>query len=114
MCDSTIASEESKPEVSIYRERVEFIGKNIDRNVSILLWNITFEDAGEWICFGRNPKEKGRNHTTIFTLIVVDECEWSKLVMWVIYVKEGYGLFSFHHMNGFEGEIVFLLICIYI
>ncbi|KAJ4930423.1 hypothetical protein JOQ06_019425 [Pogonophryne albipinna] len=73
VCDSYIVSEESKPEVSIYRERVEFIGKNIDRNVSILLWNITFEDAGEWTCFGRNPKEKGRNHSTIFTLIVVDE-----------------------------------------
>ncbi|KAI9527384.1 hypothetical protein NQZ68_030836 [Dissostichus eleginoides] len=73
VCDSHIESEESKPQVNIYRERVEFIGKNIDRNVSILLWNITFEDAGEWTCFGRNPKEKGRNHSTIFTLIVVDE-----------------------------------------
>ncbi|KAF3841212.1 hypothetical protein F7725_007074 [Dissostichus mawsoni] len=81
VCDSYIVSEESKPQVNIYRERVEFIGKNIDRNVSILLWNITFDDAGEWTCFGRNPKEKGRNHSTIFTLIVVDECEWSKLVM---------------------------------
>ncbi|TDH04777.1 hypothetical protein EPR50_G00136300 [Perca flavescens] len=73
VCDSVIASETAVPHVNIYRERVEFVGKNQNNNVSILLWNITFEDGGQYTCFGRNPKEKGRNHSTIFTLIVVDE-----------------------------------------
>lgn len=78
VCDSTIVSESDVPHVTIYRERVEFIGKNRANNISILLWNITFEDGGEYTCFGRNPKEKGKNHSAIFHLIVVDECEWSK------------------------------------
>ncbi|KAK5868330.1 hypothetical protein PBY51_009357 [Eleginops maclovinus] len=37
------------------------------------LWNITFEDEGEYICFARNPKEKNRNHSAIYTLYVVDQ-----------------------------------------
>ncbi|XP_042355854.1 sodium channel, voltage-gated, type IV, beta b [Plectropomus leopardus] len=73
VCDSVIASEDAEPHVNIYRERVEFVGKNHDKNVSILLWNITFEDGGQYTCFGRNRKEKGRNHSAIFNLIVVDK-----------------------------------------
>lgn len=76
-----IASEGVEPEVSIYRERVEFVGKNRNNNISILLWNITFEDGGQYTCFGRNPKEKDKNHSATFTLIVVDECEWSKSML---------------------------------
>lgn len=78
--------------MTIYRERVEFVGKNHLNNISILLWNITFEDGGQYTCFGRNPKEKGKNHSAIFNLIVVDECEWSKSV------REGPDLFSFHYI----------------
>ncbi|XP_071391019.1 sodium channel, voltage-gated, type IV, beta b, partial [Centroberyx affinis] len=73
VCESVIPSEGVVPDVSIYRERVEFVGKNRENNISILLWNITFEDQGQYTCFGRNPKEKGKNHSAIFTLIVVDE-----------------------------------------
>ncbi|KAG7314427.1 hypothetical protein KOW79_021730 [Hemibagrus wyckioides] len=57
----------------IYRERVEFMGSTKTNNVSIMIWNVTFEDAGQYTCFGKNPKEKGKNHSAIFTLYVVDE-----------------------------------------
>ncbi|TKS81198.1 Sodium channel subunit beta-4 [Collichthys lucidus] len=62
-----------EPKVSVYHERVEFVGTSKKNNISILLWNITFEDEGQYICFARNPKEKNRNHSAIYTLIVVDQ-----------------------------------------
>ncbi|XP_028322476.1 sodium channel, voltage-gated, type IV, beta b [Gouania willdenowi] len=73
VCESTIPSEEVEPDVTIFEDRVTFIGKNHHNNVSILLWNITFEDAGFYTCFGVNPKEKGRNHSAKFHLMVVEE-----------------------------------------
>ncbi|CAN9501719.1 unnamed protein product [Ophioblennius macclurei] len=73
VCQSTIPSEDAVPDVEIFRERVEFVGKNRNHNVSILLWNITFEDGGLYTCFGVNPKEKYKNHSAIFNLIVVEE-----------------------------------------
>lgn len=75
VCESVIPSESSIPHVNILRERVEFVGKNHDNNVSILLYNITFEDGGQYTCYGRNPKEHNKNHSAIFNLIVVDESE---------------------------------------
>ncbi|XP_006802352.1 sodium channel, voltage-gated, type IV, beta b [Neolamprologus brichardi] len=73
VCESVIPSEGVVPDVTIFRERVEFVGKNHHNNVSILLLNITFEDGGQYTCFGRNPKEHHKNHSAIFNLIVVDE-----------------------------------------
>ncbi|XP_024117136.1 sodium channel, voltage-gated, type IV, beta b [Oryzias melastigma] len=73
VCESVIPTEGVEPKVSIFRDRVEFVGKNHENNISILLWNITFEDGGQYTCFGRNPKEKDKNHSAIFNLIVVDE-----------------------------------------
>ncbi|KAJ7995974.1 hypothetical protein DPEC_G00232260 [Dallia pectoralis] len=77
VCESVIPYDGMEPHpVNIFRSRVEFVGnsdpKNVN-NISILIWNITFDDAGEYTCFGRNPKEKGKNHSAIFTLVVVDE-----------------------------------------
>lgn len=65
-----------EPRVNVYHERVEFVGSSKSNNISILLWNITFEDQGDYICFARNPKEKNRNHSATFTLIVVDQSMW--------------------------------------
>lgn len=73
VCDSVIPIEGVEPHVNIYRDRVTFVGMAEKLNISIKLWNITFEDAGQYTCFGRNPKEKGKNHSAIFNLIVVDE-----------------------------------------
>lgn len=70
-----IPTEDVVPDVQIHKERVEFIGKNNKNNISILIWNITFEDGGYYTCFGKNPKEKNKNHSAIFHLIVVDECK---------------------------------------
>lgn len=79
VCESVIASQGVVPTVKIFRKRVEFVGNNVNNNVSILLWNITFEDGGQYTCFGMNPKEKGKNHSATFELIVVEEREWSDL-----------------------------------
>nr|XP_057943691.1 sodium channel, voltage-gated, type IV, beta b [Doryrhamphus excisus] len=73
VCEAMIPTDGAVPNVKMYKERFEFVGKNKNNNISILLWNITFEDGGEYTCFGRNRKEKGKNHSAIFRLIVVDE-----------------------------------------
>lgn len=71
-CEAVIPMEGVEPKVSVYHERVEFVGSSKKSNISILLWNITFEDEGDYICYARNPKEKNRDHSAVFTLIVVD------------------------------------------
>ncbi|XP_054612096.1 sodium channel, voltage-gated, type IV, beta b [Dunckerocampus dactyliophorus] len=73
VCEAMIPTEGAVPNVKMYKERFEFVGKNKNNNISILLWNITFEDGGQYTCFGRNRKEKDKNHSAIFRLIVVDE-----------------------------------------
>uniref|UniRef100_A0A673MIC4 Sodium channel subunit beta-4-like n=1 Tax=Sinocyclocheilus rhinocerous TaxID=307959 RepID=A0A673MIC4_9TELE len=75
LCEATIPAEGVEPNVKIYHERVEFVGSSKQSNISILLHNVTFEDQGDYICFARNPKEKERNHSAVFTLFVVDECK---------------------------------------
>ncbi|CAL8353713.1 unnamed protein product [Lota lota] len=73
LCEAVIPKENVEPVVGVYHDRVEFVGSSKKSNISILLWNITFEDEGEYVCFARNPKEKNRNHSAIYTLIVVDQ-----------------------------------------
>ncbi|XP_074536031.1 sodium channel, voltage-gated, type IV, beta a [Halichoeres trimaculatus] len=73
LCEAVIPVEGVEPRVHVYHERVEFVGSSKSNNISILLYNITFEDEGEYICFARNPKEKNRNHSAIFMLRVVDQ-----------------------------------------
>lgn len=77
MVDAVIPMDHMDPsKVNIYRDRVDYVGSSKENNISILLWNITFEDAGVYTCFGKNPKEKSKNHSAIFTLYVVEECKY--------------------------------------
>lgn len=72
-CEGEIPNELVEPNVKVFHDRVEFVGSSKTSNISILLYNITFEDEGDYICFAKNPKEKNRNHSATYTLIVVDQ-----------------------------------------
>uniref|UniRef100_A0A3B3UAH7 Sodium voltage-gated channel beta subunit 4 n=2 Tax=Poecilia TaxID=8080 RepID=A0A3B3UAH7_9TELE len=87
LCEAEIPTEKVEPKVHVFHERVEFVGSSKTNNISILLWNITFEDEGEYTCFARNPKEKNRNHSAIFTLIVVDQMKEVDNTLTVIIVS---------------------------
>lgn len=87
LCEGVIPMVGVEPKVSVYHERVEFVGLYKKPNISILLWNITFEDEGEYVCFGRNPKEKNRNHSATYTLIVVDQMKEVDNTLTVIIVS---------------------------
>ncbi|XP_015245200.1 PREDICTED: sodium channel subunit beta-4-like [Cyprinodon variegatus] len=87
LCEAEIPMERVEPKVHIYHERVEFVGSSKTNNISILLWNITFEDEGDYICFARNPKEKNRNHSAVFTLRVVDQMKEVDNTLTVIIVS---------------------------
>lgn len=87
LCEGVIPAEGVEPRVNVYHERVEFVGSSKSTNISILLWNITFEDDGDYICFARNPKEKNRNHSAVYTLRVVDHMKEVDNTLTVIIVS---------------------------
>lgn len=79
MADAVIPSDHMDPiNLIVHQERVKYVGSRKENNISILLWNVTFEDAGAYKCFGKNPKEKFKNHSAIFTLYVVEECKYCR------------------------------------
>ncbi|XP_029301439.1 sodium channel subunit beta-4-like [Cottoperca gobio] len=87
LCEGVITIEGAEPRVSVEHERVEFVGSSKRNNISILLWNITFNDEGEYVCFARNPKEKNRNHSAVYTLIVVDQMKEVETTLTTIIVS---------------------------
>ncbi|CAF96156.1 unnamed protein product, partial [Tetraodon nigroviridis] len=86
-CEAVIPNEDVEPRVKVFHKRVEFVGSSKHSNISILLWNITFEDEGDYVCFAKNPKEKNRNHSAVFTLIVVDQMKEDDDTLTVIIVS---------------------------
>ncbi|XP_061073973.1 sodium channel, voltage-gated, type IV, beta a isoform X2 [Conger conger] len=99
LCQAVIPAEGVDPNVKLYHDRVGFVGKG--HNISILLYNITFEDDGEYICFARNPKEKNRNHSAIYRLYVVDELKVVDKTLTTIIMSV---------VGGLIGLIVFVMI----
>ncbi|XP_051252852.1 sodium channel, voltage-gated, type IV, beta a [Dicentrarchus labrax] len=101
LCQAVIPIEGVEPRVAVYQERVEFVGSSKSNNISILLWNITFEDEGDYICFARNPKEKNRNHSAVFTLIVVDQMKEVDNTLTTIIVSV---------LGGVIGLVIFVMV----
>ncbi|XP_077423017.1 sodium channel regulatory subunit beta-4-like [Vanacampus margaritifer] len=92
LCDGVVPSEGVEPKVKVKHQRIEFVGSSKHENISVLLWNITFEDEGEYTCFARNPKEKYRNHSAIYTLRVVDQMREVDNTLTVIIVSVSGGV----------------------
>uniref|UniRef100_A0A3Q3WHM4 Ig-like domain-containing protein n=1 Tax=Mola mola TaxID=94237 RepID=A0A3Q3WHM4_MOLML len=101
LCDAVIPIEGVEPKVNKYHDRVKFVGSSKSSNISILLWNITFEDAGDYICFARNPKEKNRNHSAVFTLFVVDQMKEIDNTLTVTIVSA---------LGGVIGLVIFVMV----
>lgn len=62
--------------------RVEFVGSTTgkDNNISIVLKNVEFSDAGKYTCHVKNPKEKNAQHNaTIFLTVVQKSKCWPGL-----------------------------------
>jgi len=60
--------------------RVEFVGSTTgkDNNISIVLKDVEFSDAGKYTCHVKNPKEKDAQHNaTIFLTVVQKSKCWS-------------------------------------
>ncbi|XP_028664318.1 sodium channel, voltage-gated, type IV, beta a [Erpetoichthys calabaricus] len=69
----TIKSLGMEPRVQFSTDRVVFAGNTKLNNISIILFNIDFEDSGKYTCYAMNPREKYRDHQAVFTLTVVSQ-----------------------------------------
>ncbi|XP_059685751.1 sodium channel subunit beta-4 [Gavia stellata] len=70
-----IKSKASEPFLVGRNPRVEFVGSTTgkDNNISIVLKNVEFSDAGKYTCHVRNPKEKNAQHNATIFLTVVQK-----------------------------------------
>ncbi|KAM6295818.1 sodium channel regulatory subunit beta-4 isoform 1-T1 [Aegotheles albertisi] len=68
-----IKSKASEPFLVGRNPRVEFVGSTTgkDNNISIVLKNVEFSDAGKYTCHVKNPKEKNAQHNATIFLTVV-------------------------------------------
>lgn len=70
-----IKSKASEPFLVGRNPRVEFVGSTTgkDNNISIVLKNVEFSDAGKYTCHVKNPKEKHMEHNATIFLTVVQK-----------------------------------------
>ncbi|XP_009893038.1 PREDICTED: sodium channel subunit beta-4 [Charadrius vociferus] len=70
-----IKSKASEPFLVGRNPRVEFVGSTTgkDNNISIVLKNVDFSDAGKYTCHVKNPKEKNAQHNATIILTVVQK-----------------------------------------
>lgn len=70
-----IKSKASEPFLVGRNPRVEFVGSTTgkDNNISIVLKNVDFSDAGKYTCHVKNPKEKNAQHNATIFLTVVQK-----------------------------------------
>ncbi|XP_064380275.1 sodium channel subunit beta-4 isoform X4 [Dromaius novaehollandiae] len=68
-----IKSKASEPFLVGRNPRVEFVGSTTgkDNNISIVLNEVDFSDAGKYTCHVKNPKEKNAQHNASIFLTVV-------------------------------------------
>lgn len=72
-----IKNKASEPTVIQHNPRVEFVGSTTkkDNNISIVLNNVEFSDAGKYTCHVKNPKERNAQHNATIFLTVVHKSE---------------------------------------
>uniref|UniRef100_A0A6I8P1I4 Sodium voltage-gated channel beta subunit 4 n=1 Tax=Ornithorhynchus anatinus TaxID=9258 RepID=A0A6I8P1I4_ORNAN len=78
LLEGMVKNEKSEPRVrKEMHSRIVLVGSTRDKknNISIVLQEVEFADAGKYTCRVRNPKEKNAQHEATITLNVVKQLE---------------------------------------
>ncbi|XP_025913674.1 sodium channel subunit beta-4 [Apteryx rowi] len=92
-----IKSKASEPSLVGRNPRVEFVGSTTgkDNNISIVLSEVDFSDAGKYTCHVKNPKEKNAQHSASIFLTVVHKMVETDNTLTLIIVSVVGGVIGF-------------------